>query len=456
MLHGSSLLTPAKSGPFADPLALLVGECGPVNLRTRIPFTALTGAALPVMTTSGPALTAWRSRIERGLTSGSLTTGDALFALVRVNTAATNGTIIAASSGTYGFSLQINGSLFRMVGQSNSTVTTDSTTTLNDGQIYAVLAFATGATAASRFLFVDGVDDTNTGTSTGTSGLTTTHYGVTIGNTPNNVSSIPACDIIMAAAWRGRQFSASDAIAITRDQSLLFERRPLWVRTATTAGVTVGVPAGSLTLTGFAPTVSTTGLVSVPAGSLTLTGLAPTVAVSGGSATVAVPAGALTLTGFAPTVDAGYSASVSVPAGSLALTGFAPTVSNGSMAATVSVPVGALTLTGYAPTVYIRTLQLGPRLDEYPRLPLDPGQMVLKLTTLFAKTNLRVNELSQGLLWASWNATAVQPNSTSGAWGDTVRNSRPVEQGSPGSKYVVIGWIRLETDWSPMRVLTGN
>jgi hypothetical protein len=224
------------------------------------------------------------------------------------------------------------------------------------------------------------------------------------------------------------------------------------------AAVSVAVPAGSLTLTGFAPTVSVSSAttVAVPAGSLTLTGFAPTVAVSGGSASVAVPAGALTLTGFAPTVAAGSSASVLVPAGALTLTGFAPTITTAANPITVSIPAGTLTLTGFAPSFQSRAPQLGARLDEYPRLPADPSQLSVKLTELFSKTNLRVNELSQGFLWASWNATALQPASTSGAWGDTVRNSRPIEEGSPGSKYIVVGWIRLETDWSPMRVLTGN
>lgn len=240
MLQGSPLLTPARSGPFADPLGLLVAECGPVNLRTRNPFSVVSGAPLSVMTARGLALTAWRSRIERGVTSGALTTGDALFALVRVNTAATNGTIIAAAGPTYGFSLTINAGVFRMVAQFNSLVSTDSTTALVDGQIYSVFAFANGTGAANRYIFVDGVDDTNAGTSSGSSGLTTTHYGVTIGNTTANVASVPACDIIAAAAWRGRQFTASDAIAITLDHSLLFERRAPWVRLASGAGTITG------------------------------------------------------------------------------------------------------------------------------------------------------------------------------------------------------------------------
>ena len=99
---------------------------------------------------------------------------------------------------------------------------------------------------------------------------------------------------------------------------------------------------------------------------------------------------------------------------------------------------------------------LGAKLDEFPRLPSDPFQLGIKVTDLFSRTNTRVNELSTGSLWANYNASAAKPASTEGAWGDQRKNSRPVELGSPGSKYVVIGWVRLETDWADCRVITGN
>lgn len=79
---------------------------------------------------------------------------------------------------------------------------------------------------------------------------------------------------------------------------------------------------------------------SVPTGSLSLTGFAPTVAL-----TIAVGVGALTFTGFAPT--AGESVPVTVPAGSLTLTGAAPSA---VVAIGAHPGVGSLTLTGFAPT----------------------------------------------------------------------------------------------------------
>lgn len=141
---------------------------------------------------------------------------------------------------------------------------------------------------------------------------------------------------------------------------------------APSSGVTVSVPAGSLSLTGYAPTVTATAnqTVSVPAGSLTLTGYAPDVQVTATGTTVQVPAASLSLTGYAPdvvapqnvtvpaasltltalqpTVRVGADQVVAVPLSELTLTGFAPVVATTSI---VSVPAGSLTLTGYAPTV---------------------------------------------------------------------------------------------------------
>ena len=113
--------------------------------------------------------------------------------------------------------------------------------------------------------------------------------------------------------------------------------------------VSISVPAGSLTLTGFAPVVGTPRTISVPAGSLSLTGFAPTVTVAAAGTTVSVPAGSLSLTAFAPTVS--ISAVIAIPPGALTLTGFAPSV-NTTLGTIVDVPAGGLTLSGFAPTVY--------------------------------------------------------------------------------------------------------
>lgn len=125
---------------------------------------------------------------------------------------------------------------------------------------------------------------------------------------------------------------------------------------STGGGAAVSVPAGALSLTGYAPTVTATAnqTVAVPAGSLTLTAYAPTVT-AGANQVVAVPAGSLSLTGFAPTVQVTSGSTILVPAGALSLTGYAPTVVNPN---TVAVPAGSITLTGYAPTVVVRADQI--------------------------------------------------------------------------------------------------
>lgn len=83
---------------------------------------------------------------------------------------------------------------------------------------------------------------------------------------------------------------------------------------------------GLLTLTGFAPAVVASALLTLSVGSLTLTGYAPTVTTAT-NVTVTPGAGALALQGYSPTVSADVSASVSPGLGALSLTGYAPTVS---------------------------------------------------------------------------------------------------------------------------------
>ena len=82
---------------------------------------------------------------------------------------------------------------------------------------------------------------------------------------------------------------------------------------------------GLLTLTGFAPAVVASALLTLGFGSLTLTGFAPTVTTSA-NVTVTPGAGALALQGYAPTVATSTNVSVATGLGALSLTGYAPTV----------------------------------------------------------------------------------------------------------------------------------
>jgi hypothetical protein len=67
-------------------------------------------------------------------------------------------------------------------------------------------------------------------------------------------------------------------------------------------GNSISVPAGSIVLSGFAPTVSNPRAVSIPAGSLVLTGIAPSIT---NPKSIAMPVGSIRLNGFAPTVTDG-------------------------------------------------------------------------------------------------------------------------------------------------------
>lgn len=90
--------------------------------------------------------------------------------------------------------------------------------------------------------------------------------------------------------------------------------------------------------------------------------------------------------------------------------------------------------------------------------------LVQTLFSFSKSVAVKVNGLADGRLFATDGAGTTAP--TSGAWskGDFIRNSAPAEAGGGGSKYVVIGWVRLtdgsanvlNTDWVACRVLTGN
>ena len=115
-----------------------------------------------------------------------------------------------------------------------------------------------------------------------------------------------------------------------------------------TASFAAAPGVGSLILTGFAASVVASSSATPGVQALTLTGLAPTVT---GASSAAPGAGSLTLTGYAPTLTADSSATPDVQA--LIITGYAPTVTanSGGVDVTVTPGVQALVLTGLAPTL---------------------------------------------------------------------------------------------------------
>lgn len=86
-------------------------------------------------------------------------------------------------------------------------------------------------------------------------------------------------------------------------------------------------------------------------------------------------------------------------------------------------------------------------------------RLIADLDRALAKVGEQVNELSEGRIVASYNAVSSTP-STKLTVGDFVRNSHPVEEGTAGSKYVVLGWSGISASstvkTTEVRGLTGN
>lgn len=82
-----------------------------------------------------------------------------------------------------------------------------------------------------------------------------------------------------------------------------------------------------------------------------------------------------------------------------------------------------------------------------------------RLYDILRQIALQVNNLSDGIISASYRSTAA-PTTGSHNAGDTVKNSAPSELGTAGSKYVIVGWICTVSGtpgtWVQTRALTGN
>lgn len=173
----------------------------------------------------------------------------------------------------------------------------------------------------------------------------------------------------LGLVWN-RALSAAEMKSLADNPNQLFKSPQRVLMLAAAGGTSVNPGSGSLTFTGYAPTITQPQTVTPSAGTLTFTGYAPTVSQSS-AVNVAPGAGTLAFTGYAPTVAqaqnltpgsgsltfAGYAPTVSqarqiVPgAAALAFTGYAPTV---AQAVSIAPASGQLTFTGYPPTVQQR------------------------------------------------------------------------------------------------------
>lgn len=110
---------------------------------------------------------------------------------------------------------------------------------------------------------------------------------------------------------------------------------------------TLAPTAGALAFTGSSPTLTLT--VAAPGvGALTFTGVAPTLSLG----TIRGPtAGSLTLTGTAPTIAAVFTTSRVPTAGTISFTSSAPSVANSGGPQSIVTVSGSLSFTGFAPSL---------------------------------------------------------------------------------------------------------
>jgi hypothetical protein len=166
----------------------------------------------------------------------------------------------------------------------------------------------------------------------------------------NTYGTAGACNGI--SAWN-RKLSDAESKALTADvkqapwQLFKPKSRRMFAGIAAGGNTAINPGAGTLVITGAAPTVSQSvnQQVNPGAGSLAFTGYAPVIlqpqSLTSGT-------GALVLTGYAPAVTQLAGIAVNPGAGALTLTGYAPAI---AQPRAISPSTGALTLTGYAPLI---------------------------------------------------------------------------------------------------------
>lgn len=163
-----------------------------------------------------------------------------------------------------------------------------------------------------------------------------------------NTIAVPAGSLSLTGFAPTIVVTANNVIAVPVGSLALSGKVPTVIATANN---TIAVPLGSLALTGEVPTIvqSANQLIAVPLATLTLTAQTPTVTATAGNY-ITVPAGSLTLNGLTPTVVTTENNLIAVPLGTLSLTALVPTIQNGANHV-IDVPAGSLSLTGYAPDI---------------------------------------------------------------------------------------------------------
>lgn len=105
------------------------------------------------------------------------------------------------------------------------------------------------------------------------------------------------------------------------------------------------------------------------------------------------------------------------------------------------------------------------KLEENPQLPIGvdsaySSKLNFVLSRIFRSTAQKLNQLGDGRISGCGLVASSVPTTGSFSQGDFVRNSAPVEAGTAGSKYVILGWVCVAGGTPgtllPVRTLTGN
>ena len=252
------------------------------------------------------------------------------------------GCIIAYRPDNAGDTFEIDTSTSLTRASASTSFTMSGFTPAQDATLLVWCGFGARNTTLSAF---DAATDPTTASGTTTDTTTDPYFDTWLRRVTSGTSTGADCTIAIADAVQ-ETATATGNFTYTAGSSARHAGAVLAFRLVAAAGDVTATPgAGSLTLTGQAPSVSASASVSPGVASLTITGYAPTVS-AGSDATAAPGAGSLALTGLAPTVSA--SASVAPAAGAVVITGQSPTV---AASASVSPAAANLTLTGQAPTV---------------------------------------------------------------------------------------------------------
>jgi hypothetical protein len=144
--------------------------------------------------------------------------------------------------------------------------------------------------------------------------------------------------------------------------------------------LSIPVPVATLAITTHAPTLGQVSTIEIPAGAMSLTGYAPTVTITTPDIDIAVPMVQVVLTEYAPVVSPIF---IPIPAQTLTITTYVPAL-NGTRA--VEVPTGSLVLATFAPTVFLGDIgacseRFGPKLYYWePSYLIRPEDTFLRAT----------------------------------------------------------------------------